>query len=435
MIARYTRPEMARVWEPEARFAKLLEVEIAVAAAQAELGIIPKDAAKNIAKKGKFSVSEIDEIERETKHDVIAFVTNVASYVGDDGKYVHYGMTSSDVLDTAMSLLLKEAAGLLNKSLDRFENALVSRIKEHKSTVCVGRTHGIHAEPTTFGWKLAGHLAELRRNRGRFERAINQALICKLSGPVGTYSTQEAVVEEKVAQKLGLRPETVATQVVPRDRHAEVFMALTFLTTGFERLAVEIRHLQRTEVGEVEEGFSKGQKGSSAMPHKKNPIGSENITGLARLVRANAMAAFENVVLWHERDISHSSVERVIFPDAFIVTDFAADRLAGILENLVVREDRMKRNLELTSGQILSSQILLALVRKGLSREDAYKIVQKASHSLKEGDHLRDKLFQDKSFAKLLSKKEVDEIFSGRLKQVSGLVDKILKRSTTNEHP
>lgn len=418
---------MAKIWEPQNRFTQLLKVEVAVAAAQAEFDIIPQEAADAIAKKGKFSVPEIDKIEKQTRHDVIAFVTNVAKNVGEHGKYVHYGLTSSDVLDTAMSLVFRDAFEVLDASLNKLEASLVKITKKHKATVCVGRTHGIHAEPTTFGWKLAGHLAELRRNRVRLERAIKQISIVKLSGPVGTYSTLEAKVEKRVGEMLGLTPEQVATQVVPRDRHAELFLTLTLLTTGFERVAVELRHLQRTEVNEVEEGFAKGQKGSSAMPHKKNPIGSENLTGLARLVRSNATAALENVVLWHERDISHSSVERVIFPDAFIVADYAADRLSGILDGLVVKADKMKENLDITNGQVSSSLILLALVRKGLSREDAYKVVQSASHSLKNGEHLQDRLFKDRTFKKLMTKKEVTEIFAGRSKEVGRLVDHVLK--------
>jgi adenylosuccinate lyase len=430
LISRYTRTEMSNVWESQNKFQKLLDVEIAVASVQSELGIIPKEAAQAIKNKGRFSVKKIDELEKTTKHDVIAFVSNVAENVGPYGAYVHFGMTSSDVLDTSLSLLLRDAGEILNASLERLEAALVAKIKKHKNTACAGRTHGIHAEPTTFGFKLAGFLAELKRNRERVDRAVAQAQIVKLSGPVGTYSTQREDVEAKVGELLGLTPETVATQVVPRDRHAEVMQALAILCTGFERLAIEVRHLQRTEVGEVEEGFSKGQKGSSAMPHKKNPIGSENITGLARLVRSYAHAALENVALWHERDISHSSVERVIFPDSFLLSDFAADRLASIVENLVVYPERMKENLALTRGQIMSAQVLLALVKKGLSREQAYKIIQKASHSLKKDETLRDKLRKDKAFKKLMSVKETEEIFSGKIKQMSRLLERALQEGS-----
>jgi adenylosuccinate lyase len=356
----------------------------------------------------------------------------VAESVGEQGKFVHFGLTSSDVLDTSFSLLLRDAHRVLKKSLGRLEDALVQKVKRYKSTPCVGRTHGIHAEPTTFGWKMAGYVAELQRNMARVDQAIRDAQIVKLSGPVGTYSTLKENVEDKVGERLKLTPEVVATQVVPRDRHAQVILSLATLCAGFERLAVEIRHLQRTEVGEVEEGFSKGQKGSSAMPHKKNPIGSENITGLSRLVRSYATAALENIVLWHERDISHSSVERVMFPDSFIVADFAADRLAEILENLVVKQDRMRDNLELTGGQVMSSQVLLALVQKGLSREQAYKIVQKAAHSLKSGQSLKDVLKKDKTFKKLMTAKDVENLFSGRLKQINRLISRVLDTQGEN---
>jgi len=417
MISRYTRTEMGHVWEPKARFEKLLAVEVAAAKAQADLGIIPRTAYLAIKKKGKFNVDRIAEIEKSTRHDIIAFVSNVAENVGEHGPYVHFGLTSSDVLDTATSLTLREAFGVLEESIDRLDQALAEKIKRHGHHACVGRTHGIHAEPTTFGHKLSGFRAELSRNRERLERAKGQVMIVKLSGPVGTYSTLTNKVEKSVGAALKLRPEDVATQVVPRDRHAEVMYALASFMAGLERLAVEIRHLQRTEVDEVEEGFSKGQKGSSAMPHKKNPVGSENITGLSRMVRAYVTASLENIVLWHERDISHSSVERVFLPDAFILTDYATDRMASIIRDLVVKPDRMKHNLHLSKGQIFSSKVLLALVDKGLSREEAYALVQRHSHQLSKKSHLKDALLRDKEVKALLKPSEIKSIFDGKGKR------------------
>jgi adenylosuccinate lyase len=411
MIARYTRTEMGQIWEPKARFQKLLEVETAVAKAQSDLKIIPRAAYLAIKKKGKFKVERILEIEKETRHDVIAFVTNVAENVGEHGKYVHFGLTSSDVLDTATSLVLRDAFSILEVSIIKFEKALTDKIKKYGKFQCVGRTHGIHAEPMTFGHKLSGFLEEFARNRTRLKRARDQAMIAKLSGPVGTYSTMTAKVEKAVAGTLKLQQETVATQVIPRDRHAEVMYALASYMAGLERLATELRHLQRTEVDEVEEGFSKSQKGSSAMPHKKNPIGSENVTGLSRMVRAFVTAALEDIVLWHERDISHSSVERVFFPDAFILADYATDRMATIVRDLVVKPERMKHNLNLSQGKVYSSKVLLALVDKGLSREEAYSAVQRVSLGLPKNSHLKDALIRDKEIKKLLKSSEIRGIF------------------------
>jgi adenylosuccinate lyase len=417
MIARYTRPEMSNIWEQENRFGKMLQVEIAVAEVQASLGIIPRAAAKDIAKKSKFSVKRILEIEQTTKHDVIAFVTNVAQNVGENGKFVHYGMTSSDILDTALSLQILEAGALILEKVNELAMTLKKMTQKHQGTLCPGRTHGMFAEPTSFGVKMAGFLAELLRNRSRLIRAFEGMGICKLSGAVGTYSSQPIEVESKVAKKLGLIPETVATQVIPRDRHCEVFFALSCLMTGIERISVEFRHLQRSDVGEVEEGFTQGQKGSSAMPHKKNPISAENLTGLSRLVRGYFHTAQENIVLWHERDISHSSVERVIFPDAFIVTDYALHRMNILLSGLQVNEKRMKENLESSQGQIFSSHLLLHLVEKGLSREDAYFHIQRICHSLGKGDHLREKILQDEVLKKYFTKAQLDLVFSGKKHQ------------------
>lgn len=429
MIERYTRPEMGVLWDMEHKFGKMLEVEIAVAEVQSTLKIIPRVAAKNIRKYGKFNVKRINEIEKQTKHDVIAFVSNVAENVGEHGKYIHYGLTSSDVLDTAFSLQVKEAGNVLLSTVDKLEKILKKLSRQHAQTLCAGRTHGMFAEPTSFGLKLAGFLAELKRNRRRIEIALEQMMICKLSGAVGTYSAQSPEVEEKVAKKLKLKPETVATQVVPRDRHAEMIFALTSLGAGLERLSIELRHLQRSEVAEVTEGFTKGQKGSSAMPHKKNPISAENITGAARLLRGYAFSSFENVALWHERDISHSSVERVVFPDAFIIADYATHRMTLLLEGLQVNTKKMIENINISQGQLFSSHILLALVSKGWSREDAYAHVQRLCHSLGRNDHLRKKIMEDQDLNKLFKAKELDDIFSGKKhrKGIKTIIQRVLQ--------
>ena len=427
MIDRYTREPMGRVWNQEARFENMMEVEIAVAHAQAKLGIIPKKAATDIAQKAQFDVERILEIESTTKHDVIAFVSNLAENVGESGRYIHYGMTSSDVLDTALSVQVGKAAQVLREGMDLLESEMVRLVKEHEGTLCAGRTHGMHAEPTTFGLKMAGYLAEFRRNKERFEKAVSGMLIGKLSGAVGTYSAQSREVEEAVCKKLKLKPETVATQVIPRDRHCELMVSLAMIGNGLERLSVELRHLQRSEVSEVIEGFSKGQKGSSAMPHKKNPISAENLTGVARLLRSYAQAAMEDVALWHERDISHSSVERVIFPDAFIICDYALHRMAKVLKGLYVDKQKMLDNMNLSKGQLYSSHVLLALVEKGLSREEAYAHVQRVSHSLKSKEDLKSALLRDKKLKALITKKRLDQIFSGQMHKKS--ISTIIKRA------
>lgn len=426
MIERYTRPEMGLLWHADYRFGKMMEVEIAVAQVQAQMGVIPKSAAKTIAQKARFNVKRISEIERETKHDVIAFVSNMAENVGPHGKYIHYGMTSSDVLDTAFSLQVRDAGVVLLRSISALEKSLKTLVKKHAETLCAGRTHGMFAEPTTFGFKMAGFLAETQRNHKRVKVALENMMICKLSGAVGTYSSQPPKVEAAVARKLHLKTETIATQVIPRDRHAEMLNALAMLGTGLERLAVELRHLQRSDVSEVIEGFTKGQKGSSAMPHKKNPISAENITGLSRLLRGYALAGLENVALWHERDISHSSVERVVFPDAFIVADYALNRMSTLLDNLDVNKKRMLDNIDSSQGQIFSSHVLLALIQKGMIREEAYALVQRLCHSLGYGEHLRDKLLIDEQVSSLLKPKEIDEIFTGKKHKKS--IKEIIKR-------
>ena len=428
MIKRYTRPEMGELWTQHMRFLCLLEVEIAVAVVQGEMGIIPAKAAKEIEKKSEFSLERIEELEKITKHDIIAFVSTVAESVGANGRYIHFGMTSSDVLDTAMSVQLKKSWPILSSSFERLKNALSAKIEAHRYTICAGRTHGMHAEMTTFGLKLAGHLAEFNRCYLRVQRAILDCSIAKLSGAVGTYSTQPVEVEKKVAARLGLTPETIATQVVPRDRHAELLWSLAMTGAAIERLAIELRHLQRTEVGEVIENFTPGQKGSSAMPHKKNPISAENLTGIARMLRGYSDMAMENIALWHERDISHSSVERVIFPDAFILCDYALDRLSFVIEELFVDEERMKQNMNLSKGQLFSSQVLLALITKGLTREEAYKLVQSLSHGLKEGETLEQALLEDAKVKKLLSENDLHSIFSGerQRQQIDAIIDRVV---------
>lgn len=413
MISRYTRPEMGAVFEPRRRFDWMLKVETAVAEVQAEHGLIPKEAAKAIREKGRFDVARIDEIEKTTKHDVIAFVSCVAENVGPEGRWIHFGLTSSDVLDTALSLQMLEAIGVLRKSVAALIATLQERAREEAETLSAGRTHGMHAEPTTFGMKLAGFWAEFKRHDERLAAAEKRIAIGKLSGAVGTYSTMGPEIESGVCARLGLAPEVIATQVIPRDRAAEVFSALALFGGGIERLAVELRHLQRTELSEAIESFGVGQKGSSAMPHKKNPIAAENLTGVARLLRSYAMASFENMALWHERDISHSSVERVIIPDAFILAHYASVRMTDLVKGLEVNRERMLANMDVSQGMLFSSHLLLAVVEGGLSREEAYKEVQRLSHGLKPGESLYAAAVSDEKVSKLVSKAKLDEVFSG----------------------
>jgi adenylosuccinate lyase len=415
MIPRYSRPEAVQIWSPEARFKIWFEIEAHAADKMAELGVIPKDAAKKIWEKGKdakFDIARIDAIEREVKHDVIAFLTHLAEIVGPEARFVHLGLTSSDVLDTCLSVQLTRAADLLLADFDRLLAALKKRALEHKNTVCVGRSHGIHAEPTTFGLKMAEAYAEFSRGKERLIRAREEIGTAALSGAVGTFANIDPRVEAYVAEKMKLKVEPVSTQVIPRDRHAMFFATLGVIASSMERLATEIRHLQRTEVKEVEEFFSPGQKGSSAMPHKRNPVLSENLTGLARMVRAYALPAMENVALWHERDISHSSVERMIGPDATITLDFALNRLADLIEKLVVYPENMKRNLEMFGGLVHSERVLLALARKGMAREDAYRLVQRnAMKTWDAGADFQKSLEADPDVGKLLTKQDIAACF------------------------
>ena len=377
MIPRYARPEMTALWEAESRFSIWLEIETHAMDAMVKLGIVPAEAAKAVREKGDFDVDRIDEIEREVKHDVIAFLTSLAEHVGPEARFVHQGMTSSDVLDTCLSVQLMRASDILLQDLDALLAAVKKRAMEHKMSACIGRSHGIHAEPTTFGLKMAQAYAEFDRCRDRLVAARQEIATCAISGAVGTFANIDPSVEDHVADAMGLQVEPVSTQVIPRDRHAMFFATLGIIASSIERLSVEVRHLQRTEVLEAEEYFSEGQKGSSAMPHKRNPILTENLTGLARLVRGMAVPAMENVALWHERDISHSSVERMIGPDATITLDFALVRLTNVIDNLLVYPERMQENLDKLGGLVHSQRVLLALTQAGVSREDAYRLVQR----------------------------------------------------------
>ena len=415
MIPRYSRPEMASLWSPETRFRIWFEIEAHAAAAMAKLGTIPEAAAKIIWDKGSkatFDVAPIDAIEQETKHDIIAFLTHLAEIVGPEARFVHQGLTSSDILDTCLSVQLKRAADILIADLDRLLAALKKRAFEYKTTPTIGRSHGIHAEPTTFGLKLAFAYAEFARGRERMVAARKEIATCALSGAVGTFANIDPRVEAYVADKLGLAVEPISTQVIPRDRHAAYFATLAVVASSAERLATEIRHLQRTEVLEAEEFFSEGQKGSSAMPHKRNPVLSENVTGLARVVRSCALPALEDVALWHERDISHSSVERVIGPDATVTLDFALARLAGIIEKLVVYPEAMQRNLDKLGGLHNSQRVLLALTQAGVSREEAYTLVQRnAMKTWREGKDFLTELKTDPQVTAKLKPAELEAIF------------------------
>ena len=408
MIPRYSRPEMTAIWAAENKFRIWFEIEAHASDAQAALGVIPKEAAKAIWERGAFQIERIDEIEKETKHDVIAFLTNLAENIGDEARFVHQGMTSSDVLDTCFSIQLAQASDILLADINLVLESLKKRAYEFKYTPSVGRSHGIHAEPTTLGLKLAGHYAEFARNRERLLQARAEISTCAISGAVGTFASIDPAVEKYVAEKLKLSPEPVSTQVIPRDRHAMFFAVLGVIGSSVERLAVEIRHLQRTEVGEAEELFSAGQKGSSAMPHKRNPVLTENLTGLARMVRSAVIPAMENVVLWHERDISHSSVERMIGPDTTVTLNFALNRLAGVVENLVVSPESLEKNLNQLGGLIFSQRVLIALTQAGLSREVSYDIVQR--NALKVWEEGADFLMELKHDPQVMDYMKEDEL-------------------------
>jgi len=427
MIPRYTRPEMGKLWDLENKYQKWLDVELAVCEAWTEFGDIPKDTMKEIRKKAKFDMKKIDEIEKVVKHDVIAFLTSVAQSLGPESRFIHKGLTSSDILDTALALLMREASDIIISDIKELMDVIKEQAYKYKDTPMIGRSHGVHAEPMTFGLKFALWYEEMKRNLTRIKNAREAISIGKLSGAVGTFSNIPPAIEEKVCKKLGLRPEPVATQIVQRDRHAEYLTSLALVAASVEKIAVEIRHLQRTEVLEAEEPFLAGQKGSSAMPHKRNPVGCENLSGLARLVRSNASAALENIALWHERDISHSSVERVIIPDSSTVVDYMLERIRGILNGLHVYPKRMKENMTKSYGLYNSQRILLALIDKGLKREDAYDLVQRtAMKSWKAGVQFKKLLMKDEETKKYLTTKEIENIFD--IEYYLKNVDYIFKR-------
>jgi len=432
MIERYTRKQMGEIWTLKNRFQKWLEVELAVCEAMAEEGLIPYDAAERIKEKASFSVERILEIEKETRHDVIAFINNVAEYIGPDSKYLHMGLTSSDILDTSFAMLLRDATLIIIDGLKRLMQAIKEKAFQYKYTPMIGRSHGVHAEPITFGLKLSVWYSDMKRNMKRLEQALDVISYGKISGAVGTYANIPPQIEERVMKKLGLKRPEISTQIIQRDRHAQYFTTLAIVASSIEKIAVEIRHLQRTEVLELEEPFGKGQKGSSAMPHKKNPILCENLSGLSRIVRANAIAAMENVALWHERDISHSSVERIIGPDSTILVDFMIHRLKEVIEGLVVHPENMMRNLELTKGLIFSQQIMLSLMKKGIERQRAYDMVQRNALKVwNEGGQFKDYLLRDQEIMEYLSSQEIDELFD--LKTHLRYVDYIMQRVFSNE--
>lgn len=433
MIPRYSRPEMSKIWERRNKYEKWLLIEILACEAMADNSLIPKEALKNIKSKARFDEDRIDEIEKKTKHDVIAFLTNVAEYVGDDSRYIHLGMTSSDILDTSLALLMREASNIIINDLKNLLDVLKKRAFEFKETVMIGRSHGIHAEPTTFGLKLAMWYEEIKRNLYRMERAKEIISYGKISGAVGTFAQIPPFVEEYVCKKCGLKPAPVSNQIIQRDRHAEYLSTLALIASSIDKFTTEIRHLQRTEVREAEEFFSKGQKGSSAMPHKRNPITSEQLSGLSRVVRGNALAAMENIPLWHERDISHSSVERVIIPDSTILLDYMLFKFTDLIDNLLVYPENMKRNLKMTHGLIYSQRILLELAKKGITREKAYELVQRnALKSWEEGVEFYELVSNDEEIKKLLTKEELDACFDldYHLKHVDTIFERVFKEDS-----
>lgn len=429
MIARYTRPEMGKIWTEENKFQKWLDVELAVCEAYAETEKIPSSAWMNIREKARFNVDRILEIEAETNHDVIAFLTNVAEYVGPDSRYIHYGMTSSDVLDTAFALQIVESGNLLLADIQSVLSVLKRRALEFKNTPCIGRTHGVHSEPITFGLKLAIWYSEFRRHEKRLVNALEDIRVGKISGAVGTFAYIDPLIEEKACAKLGLKPDEISNQIIQRDRHAHFMTTIALIASTLEKVAIEIRALQKTEVLEVEEYFAKGQKGSSAMPHKRNPITCERISGLARLLRGNALAALENVPLWHERDISHSSVERVIFPDSCIVLDYILTKTKDVIDRLLVYPDTMLNNLEKTNGLVFSQALLLKLIEKEVSREEAYRIVQSLAHSIwnKNNVAFKQVVLESEEIHSYISKDEIDTCFDlqNNLRHVNTIFERI----------
>ncbi len=433
MIERYTLPEMGEIFSDEFKYSTWLKIELLAVEARVKLGEVSEEDYETIKRKAAFDVARILQIEEETKHDVIAFLTNVAENVGYESRHIHYGMTSSDILDTALSYQMKTAGELLQNRLEKLREVLKRRALEHKYTVCIGRSHGVHAEPTTMGLKFALWFEETKRNQRRLQEAIDVISVGKISGAVGTFEHLSPKVEEYVCEKMGLKPAPVSTQVIQRDRHAQFLSTLAVIGSSLEKIAVEIRHLQRTEVLEAEEFFSKGQKGSSAMPHKRNPIISERITGLSRILRGNSIAALENVALWHERDISHSSVERVIIPDSFIALDYMLHLITNLLDNLIIYPENMKRNLELTRGLVFSQTVLLELVSKGATREEAYKIAQTSAMKVWEdkSKNLKDELLASPEALEYLSKEEIEEIFD--TKKMLKNIDYIFSRSVEAE--
>ena len=433
MIERYTLPEMGEIFSDEFKYSTWLKIELLAVEARVKLGEVSEEDYETIKRKAAFDVARILQIEEETKHDVIAFLTNVAENVGYESRHIHYGMASSDILDTALSYQMKTAGELLQNRLEKLREVLKRRALEHKYTVCIGRSHGVHAEPTTMGLKFALWFEETKRNQRRLQEAIDVISVGQISGAVGTFEHLSPKVEEYVCEKMGLKPAPVSTQVIQRDRHAQFLSTLAVIGSSLEKIAVEIRHLQRTEVLEAEEFFSKGQKGSSAMPHKRNPIISERITGLSRILRGNSIAALENVALWHERDISHSSVERVIIPDSFIALDYMLHLITNLLDNLIIYPENMKRNLELTRGLVFSQTVLLELVSKGATREEAYKIAQTSAMKVWEdkSKNLKDELLASPEALEYLSKEEIEEIFD--TKKMLKNIDYIFSRSVEAE--
>ena len=430
MIDRYSREEMKKVWDLESKFQYYLNVELAVCDAYAQLGTIPKEIAKQIRDKARFTIERIDEIEKEVRHDVIAFLTCVNESLGDLGRYVHVGMTSSDVIDTAFALQIQDSGKIIQEDLNKTIQTLKSLANKHKLTLCIGRSHGIHAEVMTFGVKLCSWIDILERQKENFEHALEQIRVGQISGPVGTYSNISPKIEEITCKNLGLKPARISTQIIARDYHAYMIQSLSLIASVIEQFATEIRHLQRTEVLELEEGFAKGQKGSSAMPHKKNPVLSENLCGLSRVVRANSIAALENIALWHERDISHSSAERIIFPDSFTIVDFMLNRFNNIMENIVVHKDNMLSHTNEFGGIVYSQKVLLSLVQKGLSREDAYIMVQRnALDAFRNKGNFKENLISDTEIKNYLDKDEIDKIFNPEdfLQNIHTIYDRILK--------